>query len=114
VDLSLGPLGLFHSLAGQLHFVPLRSTATDQAAAAEVIGSAAGLVMPASTCKDEPVAYLHGLTGGINHVVLDPLDGKRAGFVRLRVFIQTLDAAQMASSRQGGSILVLEVKRQKY
>ena len=67
---------------------------TDRAAAAEAIGSGAGLALQEFANKDELLDYLRGLTGGINNVVLDPMDGKLAGFVQLSVFIQTLNAAE--------------------
>jgi hypothetical protein len=42
------------------------------------------------------LAYLRSVIGGISHVVLDPMDGKQAGFVKLQVFIDTLAAAEQA------------------
>jgi hypothetical protein len=41
----------------------------------------------------ELVTFLRGLTGDHTHVVLDPMDGKRAGFVKLVVFIENLAAS---------------------
>ena len=83
---------VFGYQSGNINGLPIY---TDQAEAAEVIGSAEGLVLQAFASKDELVADLRGLSEGIHHVVLDPMDDKLAGFVLLSVFIQTLDAAEL-------------------
>jgi hypothetical protein len=67
---------------------------TDKAAAFEAIGTTPGLAMREFITSSELLTYLRSLTGGINHIVLDPLDGKQAGFVKLAVFIDALAAAE--------------------
>jgi hypothetical protein len=69
---------------------------TDIEAATEVVEKGKDLKFLAFAGKAELLVYLRGLTGNVNHVVLDPMDGKLAGFVPLDVFIKTLDAAEMA------------------
>ncbi|HEY2882035.1 MAG TPA: hypothetical protein VGJ15_06365 [Pirellulales bacterium] len=69
---------------------------TDEYAASEVVESSKYLKLQTFATSAELLAYLRGLTGDINHVVLDPMDGKQAAFVRLNVFIDTLAAAELA------------------
>jgi hypothetical protein len=69
---------------------------TDRAAAEEVIEAGKDLKIHAFATSADLLAYLRSLPGGISHVVLDPMDGKQAGFVKLQVFIDTLAAAEQA------------------
>jgi hypothetical protein len=84
---------VFGYQSGGIHGLPIF---TVREAATEAIGVTPGLLLHEFPTSAELLAYLRGLTGDINHVVLDPLDGKQAGFVRLPVFIQALAAAEPA------------------
>jgi hypothetical protein len=84
---------LFGYQSGNINGLPIY---TDRAAADEVVASTKGLTLREFATSAALLAYLRSLTGGINHVVLDPMDGNLAGFVRLKVFIDTLAAAERA------------------
>lgn len=45
----------------------------------------------------ELLTFLRGLTGDHTHVVLDPMDGKLAGSVKLAVFIENLAASEQSA-----------------
>ena len=82
---------LFGYQCGNINGLPIY---TDRVTADAVITSATGLSLREFATSPDLLAYLRSLTSGIDHVVLDPMDGKLAGFVRLNVFIDTLAAAE--------------------
>jgi hypothetical protein len=81
---------LFGYQSGNVNGLPIY---TNRAAADEAIAPSKGLTLREFATSVDLLAYLRSLTGGISHVVLDPLDGKLVGVARLKVFIETLAAA---------------------
>ena len=81
---------VFGYVSGEINGLPIY---TDRESAIRAIGSTLGLQPFEYATSADLLAYLRSLSGGIDHVVLDPMDAKRAGIVKLKVFIDTLAAA---------------------
>lgn len=56
-----------------------------------------GLWLQRFDTPTELLTYLRGLTGDHIHLVLDPIDGKHARFVKLAVFIEDLAAREQSA-----------------
>ena len=81
---------VFGYISGNVNGLPIY---TDRASAIRAIGSTPRLSPFEYATSADLLEYLRSLPVAISHVVLDPMDAKRAGLVKLKVFIDTLAAA---------------------
>jgi len=86
---------VFGYKSGDIHGLPIYP---DRESAIRAIGSKRGLVPIEYETSAELVAYLRSLPSHINHIGLDPIAAKRAGIVKVNVFIDTLAAAACTES----------------